>query len=214
MGGTTVPPLADAMIPFPDTPGGRTMTGDRATCRRPEQKQAFNDLLNKVDGELRGCIQHLVGSRDATDDIVHDTYLKAWSSATFDPEHVHARAWIFTTAKRLVRDLLESGESKTGNRGDLSELTVDPKARDPLDELIKKAEKRILHAALARLNEDDRKVITLYYLDEVRPQHKLAVVMRISLPDLNNRLSRARKRLQLEILRGRSGEDGDGYDPY
>jgi RNA polymerase sigma factor (sigma-70 family) len=187
------------------------MTGDRATCQRPGRERAFLDLITEVGGELRGFIQQRVGSGHAKD-FVHQTFCLAWCSAKFDPEHTEARAWLFKTAKRLVRDWRESGESNVINLGDLSEQTADSKARDPLVELIKKVEKRILHAALAMLPDDQRDAIERYYLREEGTQIEIAAKMGISVAAFNSRLNRGRKALKraILVLCGSDGEDGAG----
>jgi RNA polymerase sigma-70 factor (ECF subfamily) len=84
------------------------MAGESVTCRQPGRNQAFLELIAGVEGELSGFIRHRVGSVHATQDIVQKTYLRAWSDAKFDPAQVHARAWLFKTARRLVIDWLES----------------------------------------------------------------------------------------------------------
>jgi RNA polymerase sigma factor (sigma-70 family) len=91
--------------------------------------------------------------------------------------------------------------------------TVDP-GGDPIARLIKKERKRNLEAALARLTEDDRMILTRYYLLQEGTQIKIAEAMGIPVATFNNRLNHARKRLKREILRGPDGEDGAGYDPY
>ena len=204
------------------------MTGDRATCQRPGQERAFLDLITEVEGELRGFIQHRVGSGHATQDIVQRTFLLAWGDARFDPEHAYARAWLFKTARRLVIDWLESEESNSislddlservrrdGSRGSCSALPVDQRARDPLTDFIEAERNRNLDAALARLPADQREVLERYYLRQEGTQFAIAEAMGLSVAAFNSRLNRARKELKRAILmlRGRDGWEGAGDDP-
>jgi len=205
------------------------MAGDSATCRKPVRDQAFLELITGVEGELYGVIRRIVWSRDRTEDIVQRTFLLAWSSASFDPTHIHARTWLFTTGKRLAIAWLESAESRCislvdlsegprrdGSHGSRSALPFDRKAIDPLTILIEDERNRYLDDALARLPPELREVLERYYLNEEGTQSEIAEVMHISVAVLNNRLNKARKELKraILILRGRDGGDGDGYDPY
>jgi RNA polymerase sigma-70 factor (ECF subfamily) len=205
------------------------MAGDSLTCRKPGREQAFLELIVGVEDELHGFIRHRVGSRDRTEDFVQKTFLLAWSNAEFEPAHIHARAWLFKTARRLIIDWLESAEShsisleelsegarRDGSHGSRSALPVDRKAGDPLMALIEEERSRNLNAALATLPDDQREILTRYYLRKEGTQFEIAEAMGLSVAALNSRLNRARRELKhaILILRGRDRGDGDGYDPY
>jgi RNA polymerase sigma factor (sigma-70 family) len=187
------------------------MTGDRAR-QRPGQDQAYLDLITKVEGELRGYIRSQVGSWYVAEEIVHRTFVKVWDNPKFDPEHTDARAWIFQKADWLVIDWFRSAESNSisievlmtgkgrdGSRGSVSAEPVDGRARDPLIDAIKAEERRNVHAALARLKEDDREILTRYYILEEGTQIEIAEAMNMRLATFNNRLNDARQRLKREL---------------
>jgi RNA polymerase sigma factor (sigma-70 family) len=191
------------------------MTGDGATCQRTRWVQAFLDLITMVEGELRGHIYSQVGSWYVTEEIVHRIFIKAWDSAEFDPEHTDARAWLFQRADWRVVDWFRSAESNSisievlitgigtnGSRGSRSAALVDRGARDPLIEAIKAEEKRNLHAALARLPEDQREVLERYYLRQEGTQIEIADKMGIPLATFNNRMNDARHALKRELQHG------------
>jgi RNA polymerase sigma factor (sigma-70 family) len=192
------------------------MTDDGATqCAR--RARAWLHLIKKVEGELSGFIHKRVGSGSVTQEIVHKTFNQAWDDAEFDPEHANARAWLFNKARWLVYDWLRSAESHLisledllieGMRRDGSWDSrflqpVDRRLRDPMIDLIEEEGKRKLDAALARLKEDDREILTRYYLLQEGTQFEIAEAMGIPPWVFNNRLNGARKRLKLELLRGR-----------
>jgi RNA polymerase sigma factor (sigma-70 family) len=205
------------------------MTGDGATRWRPEQERAFVDLITELEGELLGFIQHHVRSRGDPWDFVQQIFLLAWSNPEFDPEHAHARAWLFQRARWLVADWSKSAENssisledlsegmrKDGSWGSRSAEPVDRRAHDPLIALIEAEKNRNLHAALAQLPEDERDAVEWYYLREKRTQFEIAQTLRITVACFNTRLNRGRKGLKraIQILRGRDVENGAGYDPY
>jgi RNA polymerase sigma factor (sigma-70 family) len=202
------------------------MAGESATCRRPGQVQAFLRLITEVEGELHGFVRHRAGSRDAAQDIVQKTFLAAWGDEHFDPTHIHARAWLFTTARRLVIDWLESEESNSisledlserarrdGSRGSRSALT-DDKAGDPVIALIKEERSQNLSGALDSLRDDQREILERYYLRQEGTQFEIAEVMGLSVAAFNSRLNRARIELKRAILILRARNAWSGHDLF
>jgi RNA polymerase sigma-70 factor (ECF subfamily) len=196
------------------------MANDSATCRRPGQERSFTELVRGIEGELQGFVRKRVGSRHVSQDIVQRTFLLAWRDARFDPAHQHARAWLFTTARRLVLDWLESPGSRSisladlsararrdGSRASSAALSAGRGSRDPLQDLIDEERDRALHGALARLSDEHREVLERYYLLQEGSQFAIAEAMGLSVAAFNSRLNRARKELKrtILILRDREG---------
>ena len=63
---------------------------------------------------------------------------------------------------------------------------------DPADRL---SEKLLIEAALAKLSEEMREVIVLHYFQDMKLR-EIAAVLKISLPLVKYRLSRAKKQLE------------------
>jgi RNA polymerase sigma-70 factor (ECF subfamily) len=202
------------------------MAGEKAACWRPGKEGAFLALIKDVEGELSGFIQHRVGSRDAAQDILQKTLVLAWGHATFDPTHAHARAWLFTTARRLVIDWLESEDSRSISLEDLSERALrdesrgsrsalqDNRACDPVFVIIREERARYLNAALGRLREDQREILERYYLRREGSQSEIAQAMGLSVAAFNSRLNRARIELKRAILILRARDGWSGHDPF
>jgi RNA polymerase sigma factor (sigma-70 family) len=199
------------------------MLGNQATCGRSGKEQAFLELITGVEGELRGFVRNRVGSGHVTLDIVQKTFLLAWRDVRFDPSHVHARAWLFKTARRLVIDWLESARSNSislddlseperadGSRSSYSAMRTD-RTRDPLIGLIEEERKENLAVALARLPQDLREVLERYYLRQEGTQFQIAEAMGLSVAAFNSRLNRARKELKRLILIVRGRDELDWY---
>jgi RNA polymerase sigma factor (sigma-70 family) len=90
--------------------------------------------------------------------------------------------------------------SKVNVEADNPAARRDRGARDPLENLIEAEEKRNLHAALARLSEDDREILTRYYLRQEGTRSEIAEAMGFSIAAFDIRLFRARKALKRAIL--------------
>ena len=110
-----------------------------------------------------------------------------------------ARNYLYTIAANLCRDAYKK---KTEIPSEFpAEGQCAPEARtsgalesegDPADRL---SEKLLIEAALAKLSEEMREVIVLHYFQDMKLRD-MAAVLKISLPLVKYRLSRAKKQLE------------------
>ena len=202
------------------------MVCNGATYPQPERQQAFVAFVRIHENELRGFVRSRVGSNHVQD-IVQATFLQAWTDKKFDPRHPGARAWVFTTARRLILDCWRAKESNSislddlsaraereSSRGSQSAVTADQKCRDPLGAMIEAERNHKLDVALSMMSDDQRDVLERYYLRKEGTQYDIAQALEISIAAFNSRLNRARKELKRLILkvRGHDGESHNGHD--
>lgn len=143
---------------------------------------------------LRRYARALLGERAAADDLVQDTLERAWSRLSQWRPGSDLRAWLFGIMHNLRVDQLR--------RPGLNTLALDEEAGEvPLratqsDQL----ELRDLDTALARLPEEQRVVLLLVALEEMRYED-IAATLGIPVGTVMSRLSRGRERLR-QILDG------------
>ena len=143
---------------------------------------------------LRRYARALVRDRAAADDLVQDTLERAWSrSAQWRPGG-DLRAWLFGIMHNLRIDQLRRPE-----------LATLPIADDDLEVPIRatqsdRLEVGDLEAALAGLPEEQRAVLLLVALEEMRYE-QVAHALGIPIGTVMSRLARGRERLRL-ILEG------------
>ena len=145
---------------------------------------------------LRRYARALTGERAAADDLVQDTLERAWSrSAQWRPGG-ELRAWLFGIMHNLRIDQLRrpGAVARSLDEADGDLLPVRPAQSDGL-------EVRDLDAALACLPEEQRAVLLLVALEEMRYED-IARTLGIPLGTVMSRLSRGRERLR-RILDGR-----------
>jgi RNA polymerase sigma-70 factor (ECF subfamily) len=203
------------------------MAVNGASFPQPGRQRAFLEFVRMHESELRGFARSRVGSEHVTQDIVQTTFLNAWTDARFDPRHPYARAWVFTTARRLILDWRRSEESNSvslddlsaraqrdGSRGSQSAVPVDQRTRDPLGLMIEEERNRKLDLALSMLSDEQREVLERYYLRKEGTQYDIAQALGLTIAAFNSRLNRARKELKRLILkvRGHDGESRNGHD--
>lgn len=181
------------------------MIGDGALRARRPERGAFLDLVTAVQGPLRQFVRQRIRPADLADDLVQQTFLKAWSHEGFDPSRADASSFLSTIADHLVTDRLRSLESGSVSlddlsaRGSLAPSVVDLHARDPLARMIAEERAESLRAALARLSADHREVLERFYLRQEGTQLQIAGAMGLSVQAFNSRLNRARIELKRAI---------------
>jgi RNA polymerase sigma-70 factor, ECF subfamily len=91
----------------------------------------LRDLYREHAAVLLSYVQRLIpGDRQAAEDIVQETLLRAWTHANVVPVNAQ-RPWLFTTARRLVIDAYRARNARPAEASaDLLDKTV---ADDSLD---------------------------------------------------------------------------------
>ncbi len=138
---------------------------------------------------LRRYARALVGAHAAADDLVQDTLERAWTRAAQWRPGSDLRAWLFGIMHNLRVDQLRRPgiASRALEDGDI-DIPLRATQTDRL-------EVRDLDAALARLPEEQRVVLLLVGLEEMRYE-EVAVTLGIPIGTVMSRLARGRERLR------------------
>lgn len=167
--------------------------------------QAFADLVELSQKTLFGFIFRKVRDRHLTEDVLAETYLKAWRTLpTYKPERCQANTWLFMIARRLVIDYLRKkgrrGETfiDQNQEGNQADGLVDPRT----DGLVKRTDQEHLAArvreALDKLPDRYAEALDLMYLQGLG-REEVASVLGCSVNAASSLLTRARDRLQEEL---------------
>ena len=144
---------------------------------------------------LRRYARALVGDRAAADDLVQDTLERAWTRIAQWRAGSDLRAWLFSIMHNLRVDQLRRPGLAIRAIDD-ADFAVPTRATQSAGlEIID------LEAALAQLPEEQRTVLLLVALEEMRYE-EVAATLAIPVGTVMSRLSRGRERLRL-ILEGR-----------
>jgi RNA polymerase sigma factor (sigma-70 family) len=144
---------------------------------------------------LRRYARAMLGNRAAADDLVQDTLERAWSRVAQWRQGSDLRAWLFSIMHNLRVDQLRRPNLPTHSI-DEDDFEVPTRAMQS-DRL----ELGDLDSALARLPEEQRAVLLLVAIEEMR-YDEVAATLGIPIGTVMSRLSRGRERLRL-ILDGR-----------
>lgn len=141
------------------------------------------------------------------DDVVQDTLLIAWQRRAHLRNHNRLDAWLDSICRNLCRHYHRGLARERSRLLPLAELAAipddagtalelpDTQTPDPLSELERADQKRLLERALSHLSPPAREVLELCYLAET-PQREAAERQGLSLSALEAQLHRARRRLR------------------
>ena len=156
----------------------RCAEGDRA---------AFRLLYDAQAPRLFGLALRLTRERSLAADVVHDAFCQVWQrAASFDPQRGSAEAWLTGLVRYRAIDVLRKrGHERIGvDRSDEPDT-----AASPLERLLATAAGQALHRCLAKLDEDQRRVIALAFVDGLS-YAKVSERLRIPLGTAKSRIRR------------------------
>lgn len=170
---------------------------------REGDREAFARVYDEYVDLVFGFVYRRVGGdRDLTEDLVADTFLKAWRALdTFTWEGVDFGAWLVRIARNLVYDHFKAAATRLERATDEApDRLRTTQADDPEQVAVSRDLAKALGRALGRLKNEHRDVIELRFL------HHLSVADTAAALD---RSVGATKALQYRALRALAREVED-----
>ncbi|MCY4403898.1 MAG: RNA polymerase sigma factor [Candidatus Poribacteria bacterium] len=163
---------------------------------------AFSILVEKYQESIHALAWRKIRDYHYAEEIMQDTFLKAYNKLPTLKNPNQFAGWIHVIAKRLCIDwvrrqklVMQSLEGTHPQEIDESSYT------QHLTEQRKTERTEYCHELveklLEKLTENERRVVTLYYLDEMSTK-EIGEFMGVSVNTITSRLQRARKRLQTD----------------
>jgi len=168
------------------------------------QREEFVRSLHEAHGRalLAFALAEVHGDRQAAEDIVQETMLRAWQHPDSRGLQAAPRAWLFTTAHRLVIDRWRRISVRPQEVADiqLQHVSVRDHADTALSGLVVKE-------ALSALTDKYRAVIVQVYLNG-RTANETATVLDIPVGTVKSRLHNAVRALRA-VLEAKGATDVD-----
>jgi len=149
---------------------------------------ALTALYERYAGPLFGYLYRLAGDRMTAEEILQDTMLAVWRSATGFDGRSKVSTWLFGVARRQAHNRLR-GRASPEPRAHLPDLP--DHAAGPDEVAIAAAGGTPLAAAIDRLPEHHREVIALVFVAGL-PLADVAGVLSIPVGTVKSRLHHAR----------------------
>lgn len=145
--------------PAPDEP-----TAWLLAVRDRRDRAAFARLFDFYAPRLRAMLSRMNCIGAAADDVIQDAMLRVWHKAgQFDPAQASASAWIYRIARNRHIDIVRRSARPMPEAMKIE----DPPDPDPSDVIALQAEAKRLHAALAALPKDQRRMVEMAYLGDL-----------------------------------------------
>ncbi len=165
---------------------------------------AFHDLALRWLPDVTRFAHSLTRNESDAEDLVQETYLRAWRHWDSFRVGSEARAWLFTIARNAWRKRAPRDARLVAVEDDTLQALADEHfplgaPNDVLQRLSDADLRPAIHQAIAALPEAFREVVELVELQEL-PYAEAAAVLEIPVGTVRSRLFRARRLLQTSLL--------------
>ena len=173
--------------------GGPTLEGIS-----PDQR--FRRLYGAHHLEIHAYLRRRADTETALDALA-ETYLVVWRRIDAVPSGDDARPWIYGVARKTLANQRRSQHRSQALHDKLADQGSHPTA-DPATVVVRNAEAWDVLDAMDRLRDNDREVLRLAAWEDL-PHDEIAEILGCSTHAVDQRLVRAKKRLERELQRTR-----------
>ncbi len=173
-------------------------------------KQSFPDIFEQYRGPIRRYVQNLVRDSAEADDIVQETFLRAYHNLSTLQDQTKLSPWLYRIATNLSYDRFRraSRPHRTQSLEDVPETSNGrseaemPDLNSPrLDQVIEQKQmSACVQLYLEELSDSYRAVILLHDVEGLS-NPEIAAMLDCSLATVKIRLHRARQRLRAALAR-------------
>jgi RNA polymerase sigma-70 factor (ECF subfamily) len=173
--------------------GGPTLEGFS-----PDQR--FRRLYGAHHLEIHAYLRRRADTETALDALA-ETFLVVWRRIDTVPTGDDARPWIYGVARKTLANQRRSQRRSQALHEKLVDQDSNP-TTDPATVVVRNAEAWDVLDAMDRLRDDDREVLRLVAWEDL-PHDEIAEILNCSTHAVDQRLVRAKKRLERELQRTR-----------
>ncbi len=159
----------------------------------------FEELVEQYSADLFRYALWLCGDRSIAEDLVQESFLRAWRSIEKLKDENSVKSWLFTILRRENARLHERQRPETGQ--------IDTSQLEDQNQNDTRTEAFVLRRAIAKLSEEYREPLVLQVLGGFSVE-EIARLLNISKSAVMTRVFRARKKLR-ETLTEESTDDNN-----
>ena len=163
---------------------------------------AFSALVKKHQKPVHALAWRKTGDFHVAEEITQDTFLKAYQNLSTLKEPQKFAGWLYVIAANYCKMWLRKKRLSTQSLEATSSVELEKTAYSGYviaenEQVAMETQREVVKKLLAKLQESDRTVITLYYLGEMSYE-EISEFLGVSVAAIKNRLYRARNRLKKE----------------
>jgi len=174
--------------------------------------EAFGVLAERYKGKVFSLAYGFTRDRAAADDLAQEVLIKAYFSLPKFKAESGFGTWLYRIAVNHAKDFLRKNKrrQKEVSIEEVGEPALTAENESPEEKRVEEGRREIVQAALARLPEKYRVILTLRDIDGLSYED-ISGILKLSAGTVDSRLHRARRKLR-EKLAGRlirqGGEHG------
>jgi RNA polymerase sigma-70 factor (ECF subfamily) len=167
-------------------------------------RESFRVLVERYQNRMLRLVSQIVHSREDAEDIVQESFVKAYASLGSFRQQSSFYTWLYRIAFNLAIDWKRRAARRGGDKYELGDIdqgkvtAAVPQAETPSDQIYRKEQSKLISAALEQLSEEHRSVIVLREVDGLSYE-EIAKVTNSSIGTVMSRLHYARKKLQVAL---------------
>ena len=163
---------------------------------------AFSTLVKKHQKPVHALAWRKTGDFHVAEEITQDTFLKAYQNLSTLKEPQKFAGWLYVIATNYCKMWMRKKRLSTQSLEETSSAELEKTAYSGYviaenEQVSMETQREVVKKLLAKLQESDRTVITLYYLGEMSYE-EISEFLGVSVASIKNRLYRARRRLKQE----------------
>ena len=169
---------------------------------REGDETAFSALVRKYQRSVHALAWRKIGDFHIAEDITQETFLKAYQRLSTLKEPQSFASWLYVITANQCKAWLRKNRTRTQllegtSSAQLEKATYSGYVIAENEQITMETQREVVKKLLAKLQESDRTVITLYYLGGMTYQ-EISKFLGVSEATIRNRLYRARNRLKKE----------------
>jgi RNA polymerase sigma-70 factor (ECF subfamily) len=183
----------------------RFMSYDQTQIELAKQgdQAAFRHIVERYQDYVYSICLTLLKDRHLAQEAAQDSFVKVYKSLRRFQKDSKFSTWLYTLVYRTCLDYLKKKKRHTEDIEQQFNLTS---AEDSIQESMEQNERsELLHDAIRRLPEFDRRILELYYLQGLNIG-ELSEIMGLKENNIKVRLYRSRKLLREELTKSKYAE--------
>jgi RNA polymerase sigma-70 factor (ECF subfamily) len=161
---------------------------------RAHDPEALREVVAAFSGRITSVVSGLLRDRDAVDDVVQETFVKAFYRIASFHGDSGLYTWLYRVAVNAAKDHMKRTRRRPASSLDEEVAPVVAPGEPAIERLEDRESRQRVRAAMEALPPKFRAVLVLREVEGLR-YDEIAQVLAISVGTVESRLFRARKRL-------------------
>lgn len=153
-------------------------------------KSAFRTIIVTYEQKVFATVFRMTGNQSLAEDLMQDIFIKAYNNISKYEPSGSFNAWLYRLAMHHCLDYLKKKRPEVAQ-----DETFVADHTYPEQQLLHKEKEQHLHELLNELEDTERLVLLLRYVNELR-YDEIADILQISHNEVRNKLHRSKKKLR------------------